>query len=52
MAKINYGPPLARRNVQRAATLRDSFGPGLSIGVTQRSAELATSGPQAYFRRR
>lgn len=51
MAKVNYGPAAAPMHQRVAPSVRDGFGPGLSIGVSQRSAELATAG-LTYARRK
>ncbi len=52
MAKINYGPPISAVNQRQVIAIRDCFGPGSMIGMTQRSAEMATSGLKAYPGRR
>ncbi len=52
MAKINYGPPAAPVNQRQITTVRDCFGPGSMVGMTQRSAEMAISGPQTQAGRR
>jgi len=52
MAKVNYGPPLPAPSVRSTKALRQSFGPGLAVGVTQQSAELVTTLVQAAPRRR
>lgn len=52
MAKINYGPPTTPVANRNASAIRDFFGPGSMIGMTQRSAEIALSGPQTQGHRR
>jgi hypothetical protein len=43
MAKINYGPPAINPTERASIMSRDPLGPGIQIGMSQRSAELAVS---------
>lgn len=52
MAKINYGPPVTNPTARPTEMRRDALGPGLMIGLTQRSAEMAISGPSSHARQR
>jgi hypothetical protein len=52
MAKINYGPPATNPTDRPGVMRRDALGPGMMIGMTQRTAELVTSGSIAHARQR
>ena len=52
MAKINYGPPVTNPTARPSEMRRDALGPGMMIGLTQRSAEMAIAGPIAPERHR
>jgi len=52
MAKINYGPPVSNLHARPSVTRREALGPGTTMIVSQRSAELVTSSPMTQARQR
>ena len=52
MAKINYGPPAKNPTDRPSMMSHDALGPGMMIGMTQRSAELAVTALNAATRER
>lgn len=52
MAKINYGPPASNPTDRLAITRREALGPGMMMGMSQRSAELVTSDTTPQTRQR
>lgn len=50
MAKTNYGPPATNPTDRPSIMNRDPLGPGIQVGMSQRSAELAVTAINAANR--